>query len=64
LLAAVEVFDVYRDAERVGEGKVSLALRLSFRELDRTLTDQEVAARRAAIAQALADKLGGSIRAA
>ena len=47
LLAGVEVFDVYRDAERLGEGNVSLALRLTYRAPDRTLTDEEVAAQRA-----------------
>ena len=31
LLAGAEVFDVYRNPERLGEGNVSLALRLSFR---------------------------------
>ena len=64
LLASAEVFDVYRDAERVGAGKVSLALRLSFRGRDRTLTDAEVADRRSRIAAALEAELGGSIRAA
>ncbi len=64
LLARAEVFDVYRDLERVGEGNVSLALRLAYRAEDRTLTDAEVAARREAIAGALADELGGRIRAA
>jgi len=63
LLAAAEVFDVYRDPERIGAGKVSLALRLSFRGPDRTLTDQEVAERRGRIARAL-EELGGSIRVA
>ena len=46
LLAGAEVFDVYRDAERIGEGNVSLAVRLSFRAPDRTLTDEEVEAAR------------------
>ena len=64
LLRSAEVFDVYRDPERVGEGHVSLALRLSYRAPDRTLTDEEVAGKRAAISQALADELGGRIRAA
>jgi phenylalanyl-tRNA synthetase beta chain len=62
LLAGVEVFDVYRDDERIGAGNVSLALRLSFRAPDRTLTDEEVAKRRAKIADALARELGGRVR--
>jgi phenylalanyl-tRNA synthetase beta chain len=64
LLAAAEVFDVYRDPERVGEGNVSLALRLSYRAPDRTLTDEEVAERREAIGKALSQELGGRVRAA
>jgi phenylalanyl-tRNA synthetase beta chain len=63
LLAQAEVFDVYRDVARIGAGNVSLALRLSFRALDRTLTDEEVAAKREAIADALAVQLGGRVRA-
>jgi phenylalanyl-tRNA synthetase beta chain len=63
LLAGVGVFDRYRDPERLGEGKVSLALRLSFRAADRTLTDQEVAAQRTQIIQALESELSGRIRA-
>ncbi|MEA2146768.1 MAG: phenylalanyl-tRNA synthetase beta chain, partial [Solirubrobacteraceae bacterium] len=62
LLADAEVFDVYRDPELLGEGKVSLALRLSFRAADRTLTDSEVASQRERIAAVLADELGGRIR--
>jgi phenylalanyl-tRNA synthetase beta chain len=64
LLARAEVFDVYRDEQRVGAGNVSLALRLSYRAPNRTLTDEEVAERRAAITQALADELSGRVRAA
>jgi phenylalanyl-tRNA synthetase beta chain len=64
LLADAEVFDVYHDPERVGEGNVSLALRLTFRAPDRTLTDEEVAARRDAISASLTQELGGRIRAA
>jgi phenylalanyl-tRNA synthetase beta chain len=63
LLARADVFDVYRDAERLGAENVSLALRLAYRAADRTLTDEEVAARRAAISAALADELGGRVRA-
>jgi phenylalanyl-tRNA synthetase beta chain len=60
LLAEVDIFDVYR-GEQVGEGEKSLALRLSFRAPDRTLTDAEVAQRRAAIEAALTE-LGGRLR--
>jgi phenylalanyl-tRNA synthetase beta chain len=63
LLATAEVFDVYRDAERLGAGNVSLALRLAYRAADRTLTDAEVAAQRVAIVQALESQLRGRIRA-
>ena len=63
LLAAAEVFDVYRDPARLGPHSVSLALRLLFRAADRTLTDEEVAAARATITAAVADELGGRIRA-
>jgi phenylalanyl-tRNA synthetase beta chain len=62
LLADVDVFDVYRDVERIGEGNVSLALRLAFRAADRTLTDEEVAAQREQIISALSRELGGRVR--
>ena len=45
LLRDAAVFDVYR-GEQAGEGNVSLALRLTYRAPDRTLTDEEVAAKR------------------
>jgi phenylalanyl-tRNA synthetase beta chain len=61
LLEQVSLFDLYR-GEQVGPGKKSLALRLQFRAPDRTLTDQEVAERRAAIERELAE-IGGKLRA-
>ncbi len=64
LLRTAEVFDVYRDPARLGEGNVSLALRLSYRAPDRTLTDEEVARKREQITDALARELGGRVRAA
>jgi phenylalanyl-tRNA synthetase beta chain len=60
LLASAEVFDLYRGAQ-VGEGRKSLAVRLEFRAPDRTLSDEEVAPVRAAIAEAVA-RVGGSLR--
>jgi phenylalanyl-tRNA synthetase beta chain len=62
LLAGAEVFDVYRDADRIGAGNVSLAVRLRFRAADRTLTDEEVATRRRKIAAALTSQLEGRVR--
>jgi phenylalanyl-tRNA synthetase beta chain len=64
LLSSVHVFDRYRNPELLGEGNVSLALRLSYRAPDRTLTDEEVARHRAAITAALEQELGGRVRAA
>jgi phenylalanyl-tRNA synthetase beta chain len=61
LLERAALFDVYR-GEQLGEGKKSLALRLEFRAPDRTLTDDEVAERRAAIEREL-EQLGGRLRA-
>jgi phenylalanyl-tRNA synthetase beta chain len=61
LLQAADVFDLY-EGEQVDEGHKSLALRLEFRAPDRTLTDDEVSAQRAAIESAL-EKIGGSLRA-
>jgi phenylalanyl-tRNA synthetase beta chain len=61
LLERIKLFDEYR-GEQLGEGKKSLALRLEFRAPDRTLTDEEVAERRAAIEREL-EELGGRLRA-
>ena len=60
LLAEVRLFDLYH-GEQVGEGRKSLALRLEFRAPDRTLTDEEVAERRAAI-EAELEEIGGRLR--
>lgn len=60
LLHAATVFDLY-EGEQLGENRKSLALRLEFRASDRTLTDVEVAERRAAI-EAELTKIGGTLR--
>jgi phenylalanyl-tRNA synthetase beta chain len=61
LLRDAIVFDVYR-GEQAGEGNVSLALRLTYRAPDRTLTDEEVAAKRRKISEALVNRLEGRVR--
>jgi phenylalanyl-tRNA synthetase beta chain len=61
LLQSVRIFDLYR-GDQVGENRKSVALRLEFRAPDRTLTDAEVAERRAEIESALSG-IGGALRA-
>jgi phenylalanyl-tRNA synthetase beta chain len=59
-LDRVEVFDSY-SGEQVGEGKRSLALALSFRALDRTLTDADIAPVRERVLAAVGE-IGGELR--
>jgi phenylalanyl-tRNA synthetase beta chain len=60
MLESARVFDVY-EGEQVGEGRRSLALALSFRDLERTLTDEDVAPVRGRIVAAVAE-IGGELR--
>ena len=62
LLRELYVFDEYRGPQ-TGEGKRSLAFRLSFGSLERTLTDEDVAPLRASIVDALATRFGAVLRA-
>jgi phenylalanyl-tRNA synthetase beta chain len=62
LLADVQVFDVYRDAEALGPGRRSLALRLTFQAQDRTLSDEEVRPFREAIVERLRAAVEGELR--
>ncbi|MGW1805932.1 phenylalanine--tRNA ligase subunit beta [Streptomyces sp. NPDC002078] len=62
LLESIRLFDVYENAEQLGEGKKSLAYALRFRAGDRTLTvDEASAARDAAIALA-GERTGAVLR--
>ncbi|WP_416969217.1 phenylalanine--tRNA ligase subunit beta [Streptomyces sp. 4F14] len=62
LLEAVRLFDVYENAEQLGEGRKSLAYALRFRAGDRTLTvDEASAARDAAVALA-GERTGAVLR--
>ena len=60
MLDDVSVFDVYTGPQ-VGDGRRSLALALSFRGQEQTLTDEDVAPARAKIVAALGE-LGGELR--
>ncbi|KRF24667.1 phenylalanine--tRNA ligase subunit beta [Phycicoccus sp. Soil803] len=60
-LESVVLFDVYR-GEQVGEGRKSLAYRLTFRAADRTLTTDEVSALRDRAVAEAATRTGASQR--
>jgi phenylalanyl-tRNA synthetase beta chain len=62
LLVDARVFDVYRDAERLGAGHVSLAVRLTFQDPVRTLTEDEASAVRERVVAALAERFGAALR--
>ena len=61
LLESVRLFDVYRGAG-IPEGSRSLAYRLRFCSPERTLTDEEVGARRAACIEAAEREFGAVLR--
>ncbi|GHF16394.1 phenylalanine--tRNA ligase subunit beta [Streptomyces fumanus] len=62
LLESIRLFDVYDNAEQLGEGRRSLAFALRFRAGDRTLTvDEASAARDAAVALA-GERTGAVLR--
>jgi phenylalanyl-tRNA synthetase beta chain len=60
MLDDADLFDVY-SGEQVGDGRRSLALALSFRALERTLTDEDIEPVRARIVAAL-EEIGGELR--
>ncbi|WP_327730536.1 phenylalanine--tRNA ligase subunit beta [Streptomyces sp. NBC_00487] len=62
LLEGIRLFDVYENAEQLGDGRKSLAYALRFRAADRTLTvDEASAARDAAVALA-GERTGAVLR--
>lgn len=61
LLRDVQVFDVYTGPQ-VGEGRKSLALRLTYRSPERTLQETEVNEIRGAMLDRLRDAIGAEIR--
>ncbi len=62
LLESVRLFDVFRDPVKVGAGKKSLALSLTYRAADRTLTSEEVERAHAKVVKKATAATGGEIR--
>jgi phenylalanyl-tRNA synthetase beta chain len=62
-LREIRIFDVYH-GEQVGEGKKSIAFSVAFQSPQRTLSDEDAAALRARIVEALAQRYGAELRTA
>lgn len=62
LLQNVEVFDIYRDKQKLGEGKKSMAIAMTFNDSQKTLVDAEIDALIQKIMRDCEQKLGGLIR--
>lgn len=60
-LEDVVLFDLYR-GKGIPEGKKSLAIRLRYRSMDKTLTDEEVTRAHGKVVQTLINQLGAEIR--
>jgi phenylalanyl-tRNA synthetase beta chain len=61
LLTSLDLFDIYR-GRPLADADKSLAWRLRFQALDRTLTEAEVDGAIAAVTAGLASDVGGRIR--
>ena len=64
LLESIRLFDVYVNAEQLGDGKKSLAYALRFRAADRTLTVEEATAARDAAVALAGERTGAVLRGA
>ncbi len=62
LLDSVNLFDVYEDSARLGQGKKSLAFSLAYRAKDRTLTSEEVERQHTKLVDKVIKATGGSLR--
>ena len=61
-LRELRAFDVYRGGQ-VGPGRKSVAFSATFQSSDRTLSEEDASRLRSAIVRAVADRLGGELRA-
>jgi phenylalanyl-tRNA synthetase beta chain len=61
LLQNINIFDVF-ESDKLGKGKKSYAISLSFSDAEKTLTDVEVETEMSKIIKSLEEKLGAIIR--
>ena len=61
ILEDVQLFDVYR-GKQVEEGKKSVAFTLTYRDKDKTLTDEDVAPVHGKVLEALKEKINAVLR--
>ncbi|MBN9347099.1 MAG: hypothetical protein J0I48_13010, partial [Devosia sp.] len=61
LISDVDIFDLFEGAG-VGEGKKSVAIRVTLQPTDKTLTDEEIEKVGAAIVAAVSKATGGTLR--
>jgi len=62
LIEQVELLDKYENAAKFGEGKTSYTFRITYRHLDKTLTNEEVNAEHAKIEEMTKNDYKGEIR--
>ncbi len=62
LLDSVQLFDVYRDEERLGAGKKSMAYALEYRAPDRTLEGEEAESAHARLVKKVCGATGAEVR--
>lgn len=61
-LESVRLFDVYRDPERVGAGKKSMAFSLTWRAADHTMTSEEAESLQRRVIDKAARAVGAAVR--
>lgn len=62
LIEQVELLDKYENAEKFGEGKLSYTFRITYRNLERTLTNEEVSALHTKLEEKTEADFGAEIR--
>jgi phenylalanyl-tRNA synthetase alpha chain len=62
MIEQVEIIDKYENAQKFGEGKISYTFRITYRDLNRTLTNEEVNQVHAKLEERTEKELGAQIR--